>query len=424
MAVDIILGLQWGDEGKGKVVDVFSGEYDWVCRFQGGPNAGHTIVIEGQQFILHQIPSGIFHPGVRCLIGNGVVLNPITLQEELQQLRQAGIRAEERLVLSSRAHLILPSHRQLDQAYETAKGKQKIGSTLRGIGPCYQDKYARQGLRVGDLFRADFEERLQALLQSHQRTLDWLASGLDAEYDLEAFREAVAAMRQLQVTEGEIELGRALERGQSVLVEGAQGTLLDVDFGAYPYVTSSNTIAGGACTGLGIAPQHIREVTGVFKAYTTRVGNGPFPTELQGEMADRLRHQGDEFGATTGRPRRCGWLDLPALRYSALLNGVTRLAVTKVDVLAGFEHIQLCTHYERNGERLDYLPADHEPGELTPVFQTFAGWPAITDAAAPLPPALTAFLDYIETALQVPVAYVSLGPSRKQLHHRQAALAD
>lgn len=419
MPATVLLGLQWGDEGKGKLVDVLAPQHEWVCRFQGGPNAGHTIVFDDRKFVLHQIPSGIFHAGVKCAIGNGVVLNPLTFQEELAQLDAAGFNARPQLYLSTRAHLILPSHRLLDQAQEEAKGAGKIGSTLRGIGPTYQDKYARVGLRVGDILRKDFTDRVDALIARHARRLKSLGSELDATADRAAFLTACALLREVQLVDTEILLNEALNAGTNVLVEGAQGTLLDVDFGAYPYVTSSHTIAGGAATGLGIAPQHVQRVIGVFKAYATRVGNGPFPTELHGAIGERLRESGGEFGATTGRPRRCGWLDLPALRYACLLNGVTELALTKADVLCGFGEIQVCTHYDCNGTTHRYLPADGPAAELaTPVYRGFSAWGTTPPADQPEPAELAAYLDFLEAELGAPIRHVSLGPGRAQLRAR------
>jgi len=421
MAANIILGLQWGDEGKGKLVDALSTDHQLVCRFQGGPNAGHTIYVAGKKFVLHQIPSGIFTPGVRSVIGNGVVLDPITLADELQQLKAAGLQAEDRLMISSRVHLILPSHRWLDAANETQKGERKIGSTLRGIGPCYQDKYARVGLRVADLRRPDRKERLERIKTRHAEHLGMLnALPSTAEWEAEwaRFEEACALFERLQVLDTELFIGKALQHNEAVLVEGAQGTLLDIDFGSYPYVTSSHTIAGGACVGLGIAPQHIQDVIGVFKAYLTRVGNGPFPTEQDNPEGEKLREMGHEFGATTGRPRRTGWLDLPALRYAILLNGVTALSIMKVDVLCGLPEVKVCTHYQCKGQRLDYLPAHHEEdAELEPVYETLPGW-THANANEPLPAALEHFLAFIERQVQVPIRYVSVGPGRDDMQFR------
>lgn len=422
MPARVILGLQWGDEGKGKLVDALSDRHELICRFQGGPNAGHTIYAGGQRFVLHQIPSGIFHPGKRCIIGNGVVLNPITLHQELQQLQQAGYRPHQQLFLSARAHLILPSHCLLDRANETHKGDDKIGSTLRGISPAYQDKYARVGLRVGDLLAPDFHDRLNRLLERHQQALNWLTPDrpANAREGLEDFLEATEALKALNITDTEVLINHALSEGAEVLVEGAQGTLLDIDFGSYPYVTSSNTIAGGAATGLGIAPRYLNTVTGVFKAYCTRVGNGPFPTELNNAEGEALRKQGGEFGATTGRPRRTGWLDLPALRYAVLLSGVTELSIMKVDILAGLPQVKVCIHYERHGEAIRLLPARHDDPHLRPVYHTMPGWaPFAADGELPRP--LELFLQFIEREVNVPVRYVSMGPERHALRKRLPA---
>ncbi|RMG61574.1 MAG: adenylosuccinate synthase, partial [Bacteroidetes bacterium] len=344
MPVDVLLGLQWGDEGKGKVVDVFAPAYDIVARFQGGPNAGHTIVLGGRKHVLHLIPSGIFQQDTICLVGNGVVIDPITLRQEIEGLEAAGIEVRDRLLISQRAHLILPSHKLLDAASEKAKGDQKIGSTLRGIGPTYMDKTGRNGLRVGDLISDQFESKYQALVAKHKGMLDSL---YDFDYDLAEtepqFLEAVAFLRSLKLVNGEAYLHEALRAGKNILAEGAQGTLLDIEFGSYPFVTSSNTTTSGACSGLGIPPREIGRVFGIFKAYCTRVGSGPFPTELHDEEGERIRKEGHEFGATTGRPRRTGWIDLPLLRYAVRLNGVTDLIMTKADVLSVMDEIKVCT---------------------------------------------------------------------------------
>lgn len=423
MAVDILLGLQWGDEGKGKVVDVLGHKYDIVARFQGGPNAGHTLVVDGKKYVLHQIPSGIFHEGTRCLVGNGVVLNPVILQQELQTLMDSGLDIRQRLLLARRMHLILPTHRLLDKAYEEAKGEKKIGSTLRGIGPTYQDKMARRGLRLGDLFALDFEERYQAvwdyhlsILHMHQLEPDSYQEDL-REWDA-LFRESAAFLKTLQIVDSEYVLDEANRAGKDILAEGAQGALLDIDFGSYPYVTSSNTTSGGACSGLGVPPKYIREVFGVFKAYCTRVGSGPFPTELQGPEAEALRQAGGEFGATTGRPRRVGWLDMPALQYACMLNGVTQLVMTKADVLSGMEQVKLATSYkEANGSESSRLPF-HLNQPQAPVYQNFAGWNVAQGAQAP-DAELELYLGYIEEYLELPVRFVSLGPDRKYMIDRQ-----
>lgn len=417
MPIDVLLGLQWGDEGKGKVVDVFTPRYDIVARFQGGPNAGHTIVFNGQRKVLHLIPSGIFHPNTQCIIGNGVVLDPITLRTEIEALVAAGIDVQSKLLISQRAHLILPSHKLLDAASERAKGDKKIGSTLRGIGPTYMDKTGRNGLRVGDLQRDDFEVRYQALKQKHCHMLDAL---YDFEYDLgqdEAqFMEAIEYLRKLPLVNTEATLNRALDSGAKVLAEGAQGTLLDIEFGSYPFVTSSNTTTSGACSGLGVSPRHIGRVYGIAKAYCTRVGSGPFPTELTDEMGERIRQAGSEFGATTGRPRRTGWLDLPLLRYAVRLNGVTDLIITKADVLSVLDEIKVCTSYHMPEGNTEDVPFDLDHAD--PIYATHRGWQQDITALrsqGELPQELQGYLQMMEQQLGVPVTYLSLGPDRKQI---------
>jgi adenylosuccinate synthase len=417
MPIDVLLGLQWGDEGKGKVVDVFTPRYDIVARFQGGPNAGHTIVFNGQRKVLHLIPSGIFHPNTQCIIGNGVVLDPITLRTEIEALVAAGIDVQSKLLISQRAHLILPSHKLLDAASERAKGDKKIGSTLRGIGPTYMDKTGRNGLRVGDLQRDDFEVRYQALKQKHCHMLDAL---YDFEYDLgqdEAqFMEAIEYLRKLPLVNTEATLNRALDSGAKVLAEGAQGTLLDIEFGSYPFVTSSNTTTSGACSGLGVSPRHIGRVYGIAKAYCTRVGSGPFPTELTDEMGERIRQAGSEFGATTGRPRRTGWLDLPLLRYAVRLNGVTDLIITKADVLSVLDEIKVCTSYHMPEGNTEDVPFDLDHAD--PIYATHRGWQQDITALrsqGELPQELQGYLQMMEQQLGVPVTYLSLGPDREQI---------
>jgi adenylosuccinate synthase len=413
MPVDVLLGLQWGDEGKGKIVDVFGSQYAIVARYQGGPNAGHTLVINGQKLILHQVPSGVFHPDAVCLIGNGVVLNPHTLQVELQRVADAGLEVRHRLLISRRAHLIVPTHRLIDQAHEAWRGGQKVGSTLRGISPTYRDKVGREGLRVGDVLLPDFESRYNRLKEYHQALL----AGFGAEQTVpdpaeeREFFDAIEALRQLQLVDTENYLFDALQAGKQVLAEGAQGTLLDIDFGSYPYVTGSNTITAGACAGLGIPPKAIRRVFGVFKAYCTRVGSGPFPTELHGEAGEALRTKGGEFGATTGRPRRCGWLDLPLLRYAIRLNGVTDLVMTKADVLSDHNAIQVCTHYDVDGipRRLPTLTADDH---VKPVWHSHPAWGPLS-VDAPLPQELQDYLGLLKTELGQAVPYVSIGPGRE-----------
>jgi adenylosuccinate synthase len=425
MKVDVILGLQWGDEGKGKIVDVFTPHYDIIARFQGGPNAGHTIEFDGKKFVLHTIPSGIFHRSTLNLIGNGVIIDPFIFMREIDKLAESGIRAEENLLISKRAHLILPSHRLLDAVSESSKGQSRIGSTLKGIGPAYTDKFARNGLRVGNLNGNDFMERYRALKEIHLRTIgsyntDPAGFTLDGlafeEYEKKWF-ESVERMKDFRIVEGEQFLNKSLDEGKSVMAEGAQGTLLDVDFGSYPFVTSSNTIAAGACTGLGISPHRIGKIYGIFKAYCTRVGSGPFPTELMDETGALLRCNGNEFGSTTGRPRRCGWLDLPALNYAIMLNGVDTLIMMKADVMNTFEKIKVCSHYKLAGKRLSEFPFDLSEDALEPHYQEMEGWNMPLNgfnSFGELPSRLTDYIGYIEKQTGIPVEMVSIGPDRVQ----------
>lgn len=419
MAADILLGLQWGDEGKGKIVDFIAPRYDVVARFQGGPNAGHTLVFDGVKHVLHQIPSGIFHPNTVNVIGNGVVLDPIIFKKEIIGLQQRGTTASDNLYISQKAQLILPTHRLLDAASEKQKGAQKIGSTLKGIGPTYQDKYARQGLRVGDILLPDFLQRYQQLVNKHTAIL--AAQGYDYT-ELPAqeaeFMEAIAFLKTFKLSDTEYLLNNLLAEGKTILAEGAQGALLDIDFGSYPFVTSSSTMAAGACTGLGIAPRHIGEVYGIFKAYCTRVGSGPFPTELHDETGEKIRQEGREFGSTTGRPRRCGWLDLPALRYAVMINGATQLLMMKADVLDKFEEINVCTHYRLpDGTLTQELPYSHGTEILEPVYVSMIGWnqslAGISDYAK-LPKALLDYVAFIEKEIGVPVKLISTGPDRSE----------
>lgn len=419
MTVDVLLGLQWGDEGKGKVVDYLAPRYDIIARFQGGPNAGHTLVFEGKKHVLHTVPSGIFREAQLNLIGNGVVIDPITLERELDELDAAEVDYADRLMVARKAHLILPTHRYLDKASETAKGKAKIGSTLKGIGPTYMDKTGRNGLRVGDIEAADFQNRYQALKAKH---LELLKIYPDVEFDLageeEKWMSSIKRLQQLKLVDGEYFINTALSSGKRILAEGAQGSMLDIDYGTYPFVTSSNTITAGVCTGLGVSPQKIGEVIGITKAYCTRVGSGPFPTELFDEMGEFLRKEGAEFGATTGRPRRCGWIDLPQLRYTIMLNGVTQLVVTKIDVLNKLEGIKMATAYENDGEETDQLPFDLCDETCKPKYESFAGWQTDLERSATygmLPEAAQNYVEELEKRLQVPVAMVSTGPGRRQL---------
>jgi adenylosuccinate synthase len=420
MAVDVLLGLQWGDEGKGKIVDVLSADYDLIARFQGGPNAGHTLEFDGKKFVLNTIPSGIFFANTMNLIGNGVVIDPITLKRELDKLKDAGhdLLAKGNLMIAKKAHLILPTHQLLDAASEKKMGEGKIGSTLKGIGPTYMDKTGRNGLRVGDITLPDFKERYQKLVDKHKSMLQSLYGDVaDFSEREQAFFEAIDLIKQFQLVDSEHLVNNYLKEGKKVLAEGAQGAMLDVDFGSYPFVTSSNTTTAGACTGLGIAPREIGEVIGIFKAYCTRVGGGPFPTELDNELGEELRQLGHEFGATTGRPRRTGWIDLPALKYAIMLNGVTQLVMTKADVLSGFEKIYACTHYNYNGEVIDYMPYDIISIEPTPVLKEIEGWhedlTGITELNQ-IPAKLASYIEFLEEQLGVPVKYLSVGPDRVQ----------
>ncbi len=419
MKVDVLLGLQWGDEGKGKIVDVLSPKYDLIARFQGGPNAGHTLEFDGIKHVLNTIPSGVFNPNTLNLIGNGVVIDPVIFKKEIDNLLKVGYDpiSTGKLVISKKAHLILPTHRLLDAASESRMGKEKIGSTLKGIGPTYQDKIGRNGLRVGDTMLPDFKERYTKLVGRHLSILSHFDIDLDYKsYEQEWF-EGINLLKRMTQVDGEHLVNDYLRNEKRVLAEGAQGTLLDIDFGSYPYVTSSNTTTAGACTGMGIAPNKIGDVIGIFKAYCTRVGGGPFPTELEDEVGEELRKIGNEFGATTGRPRRCGWIDLPALKYAIMLNGVTELVMTKADVLSGFETIYACTHYEYDGKVIDYMPYDIITIQPKPVFKALDGWKEdLTQIKSvdEIPEKLLAYVRYLESELQVPVRYLSVGPDRKQ----------
>lgn len=420
MAVDILLGLQWGDEGKGKIVDFIAPRYDVVARFQGGPNAGHTLVFDGAKHVLHQIPSGIFHPQIANVIGNGVVLDPIIFQKEIVGLQQKGTDAHSNLYVSLKAQLILPTHRLLDAASENQKGEKKIGSTLKGIGPTYQDKYARQGLRVGDTLLPDFEARYKQLADKHRSQLDALHFAYPELAEQEKnFFEAVEFLKTFKLVNTEYLINGWLAEGKSVLAEGAQGSLLDIDFGSYPFVTSSSTMAAGACTGLGVAPRQIGEVYGIFKAYSTRVGSGPFPTELHEETGEKIRQEGREFGSTTGRPRRCGWLDLPALRYAVMINGATQLLMMKADVLDTFEEIHVCTHYRlADGTLTQQMPYSQGEAEtIEPVYTALKGWNQSLEGVSQyeqMPEALQAYVAFIEKEIGVPVKLISTGADRKQ----------
>ncbi len=415
--VDVLLGLQWGDEGKGKIVDVLTPKYDVIGRFQGGPNAGHTLEFDGIKHVLHTIPSGIFHDGVENVVGNGVVIDPVILKKEIDALVEMGVDVNKKMLVSKKAHIILPTHRLIDAASEAAKGKEKIGSTLKGIGPTYMDKTGRNGIRVGDLFLPDFKQRYEKLVEKHKQILKFHEFDYDLSELEPAFYEGVDLIKSLTVIDSEHHINNSLQSGKTVLAEGAQGTLLDVDFGSYPFVTSSNTTAAGTCTGLGVAPNRVGEVFGIFKAYCTRVGSGPFPTELFDEDGKTLATVGHEFGATTGRPRRCGWIDLPALKYAIMINGVTQLIMMKADVLDGFDTIKVCTHYDIDGERIDYMPYDIVSREVTPVYKELTGWKTdLTKLSSieEIPSELNDYVEYLEQELNVPITIVSVGPDRKQ----------
>ena len=416
--VDVILGLQWGDEGKGKIVDYFTPRYDVVARFQGGPNAGHTLYVNGKKVVLHQIPSGIFHENKVNLIGNGVVLDPVTLRRECESVASFGIDYRKHLYIADRTHLIVPTHRALDKASELLKGHEKIGSTLKGIGPAYMDKTGRNGLRVGDLLDKNFTSQYIKLRLKHQKLLDSMHFTEDISAWEEEFLEAIDFMRQFKIVNGEYFINEKISAGQKVLAEGAQGSMLDVDFGTFPFVTSSNTISAGVCTGLGIAPQKIRDVMGVTKAYCTRVGSGPFPTELDDETGELLRKTGQEFGATTGRPRRCGWIDLVALKYTCMVNGVTQIIMTKADVLDAFSSLQVCTAYEINGKKTAEVPFQMNRMKILPQLKTFTGWNTdITTIrkAAELPGQMKEYVEFINIFLGVQIKFISNGPGRDQL---------
>ncbi|MBX0333231.1 adenylosuccinate synthase [Pontibacter sp. HSC-14F20] len=425
MAVDILIGLQWGDEGKGKIVDVLAPTYDIVARFQGGPNAGHTLEFEGTKHVLHQIPSGIFHPHIQNIIGNGVVLDPIVFRIEMQKLQDRGVDASQNLFISKKASLILPSHKVLDRVSEEALGTGKIGSTLKGIGPTYQDKIGRVGMRVGDILADDFQDRYNRLVDRHRKTVEFYGQTLELGEQEKIFFEAVDYLRTLKLVDSEYMINDALKNGKRVLAEGAQGSLLDVDFGTYPFVTSSTTLVAGACTGLGVAPRYIGEVYGIFKAYCTRVGSGPFPTELLDEVGDQIRIAGNEFGSTTGRPRRCGWVDLPTLKYSIMLNGVTQLNMMKADVLTEFDTIRVCTHYKlASGEITDQLPHSLETESIEPIYEELPGWKVDLnqiDNVEALPEAFNNYMTFLEQHLEVPITIASVGPDRKSTLRREKA---
>jgi adenylosuccinate synthase len=417
MKVDVVLGLQWGDEGKGKIVDVLTPKYDVVARFQGGPNAGHSLEFGGNKYVLNTIPSGIFHEHCINIIGNGVVIDPVQLRKEIEKAETTGVDIRKNLYISEKAHVILPTHRLVDAASEAHKGVHKVGSTLRGISPTYQDKIGRSGLRIGDLMGNQFKAKYDTAVSNHVKLLN----SLNFEYNLAdhepAFFEAVEYLKSFKIINSEYYINQLIKDGKKVLAEGAQGTLLDIDFGSYPFVTSSNTITGGACSGLGISPQKIDKVYGIFKAYCTRVGNGPFPTEQENETGELLRKLGHEFGATTGRPRRTGWLDLPTLKYAIMLNGVTDLICTKSDVLSGFDQVQLCDSYSINGKVTSELPFNLYDESVQPNYKSFPGWTGDLSKVREynnLPETFRNYMDYVEAQIEVPVSIISVGPDREE----------
>lgn len=418
MAVDVLLGLQWGDEGKGKIVDYLSTKYDVVARFQGGPNAGHTLEFEGIKHVLHQVPSGVFHPHILNIIGNGVVLDPIIFKKEALGLIKYNIDLTKNLVISKRAQIILPTHKLLDKAYEESKGDKKIGSTLKGIGPSYQDKIGRLGLRVGDLVAKDFKQQYQELANHHKEILDFYGADYTDLPNMEQeFFDGVEFLKTFKSDNTEYLINQAIDEGKNILAEGAQGSLLDIDYGTYPFVTSSNTTVAGACTGLGVSPKNISKVFGIFKAYCTRVGSGPFPSELDDEVGQELRDIGREYGSTTGRPRRCGWIDLPALRYAVMLSGVTELYMMKTDVLNAFETIKACVGYElKSGESVDELPYNLYDIKQ-PIYEEVKGWNQnlqVVDTFDKFPSELNDYISFLETKIGIPINLVSIGPDRTE----------
>ena len=423
MSLDVLLGLQWGDEGKGKIVDAITGSYDIIARFQGGPNAGHTIEFEGNKHVLHTIPSGVFNTNAINLIGNGVVIDPVIFQNEINGLNKFNLDINSKLLISNRAHIILPTHKMIDASSEASKGKKKIGSTLKGIGPTYMDKTGRNGIRIGDLKSENWTNKYSALRDKHLTILSNFRKKIDLDLDkLEAdFMESIEILKKFNFIDSEDYLNSSLMLGKKVLAEGAQGSLLDIDFGTYPFVTSSNTTVSGPCSGLGIAPNKIKSVIGIFKAYTTRVGSGPFPTELDNEIGNNIRKIGNEYGATTGRDRRCGWLDLVALKYSIIINGVTELNMMKADVLSGFDTIEICTSYNIDGIETDTLPFDLNLGNIKPIYKSFKGWTEdiskITKEQE-LPIEVHNYVSFIEEFVGVPIKLISVGPDRSETIYR------
>jgi len=418
MHIDVLLGLQWGDEGKGKIVDYLANNYDLICRFQGGPNAGHTIVIDGRKHVLHTIPSGVFRENVINVIGNGVVIDPIVLARELKSLKDLGI-STRNILMARKAHLILPTHRYLDAGSEAAKGKSKIGSTLRGIGPTYMDKTGRNGLRVGDLEKSNFRERYESLKEKHlQLAQIYPEIEFDLEKEEERWFECIEILKELKFIDNAYYINKAISEGKKILAEGAQGSMLDIDYGTYPYVTSSNTLTAGVCVGLGVSPKMIGKVFGITKSYCTRVGGGPFPTELDDDTGERIRRIGSEFGATTGRPRRTGWLDLPQLKYTVMLNGVDHLCITKMDILNTFEEIQVATKYKLGDNVSDELPYELDASDLEPVYTAMEGWNEDINSIRnfdELPVIVKRYIKFIEDYLGIPVSMISTGPEREAL---------
>jgi adenylosuccinate synthase len=425
MSVDVLIGLQWGDEGKGKIVDHLAPKYDVVARFQGGPNAGHTLVVNGKKIVLHTIPSGILHENTINLIGNGVVINPITLLTETDVVKSWGIDIQKYLLIADKAHLILPTHKILDAASEAAKGKAKIGSTLRGIGPTYMDKTGRNGLRIGDILTSDFKEKYQKLKAKHLQLIQMYDYDFDINEEEKQWFEAIGKLKDFAITSSSYYINNQLNSGKKILAEGAQGSMLDIDFGTYPFVTSSNTITAGACNGLGVAPGKIKEVIGISKAYCTRVGSGPFPTELEDEVGERLRAEGHEFGATTGRPRRCGWIDLVALKYAVIINGVTQIALTKADVLNNFAEIEAGVAYNYNGKETNELPFELNEN-VSPIYKKIKGWNCdLNDVLTVenMPRELSEYIEFLEAYLEVPISMISTGPEREKLLLKDTSVA-
>ena len=417
MSVDVLLGLQWGDEGKGKIVDFIGKKYNIIARFQGGPNAGHTIYSEGKKHVLHTIPSGIFNKRVKNVIGNGVVIDPITLSAELKKLEEIKINYKTNLFISRKAHLIIPTHKHLDSASEIAKGKKKIGSTLRGIGPTYMDKTGRNGLRIGDIELDNFKEKFNILTIKHKKILKNYNYKADIKKDIQLWFKAIDEIKKLKFIDSEYFFEKQISNKKNILAEGAQGTLLDLDFGTYPFVTSSNTISSGACNGLGLAPNKIKNIIGIFKAYCTRVGNGPFITELKNDVGKKMAKRGNEFGSTTGRERRCGWIDLPALKYAINLNGVTELTMMKADVLSGFDYIKVCTGYEYMGKIIKHMPYDLNHKSIKPIYVKLNGWTediSKIKSKSEIPKAFNEYIDFLENELKKPISIISVGPDRLQ----------